>query len=236
MNSQLTLEDFFTLIESSSSRRLKLINDLNLLISMQELDLTHRFHFIRSSFPTLYSQYEGFTKDIFYNIPLYLKGIDKSKMLNTSILALDISTLAFYMKDTNFLNFIDKINTCISLYYDNDSNYFNNYVYGKIAIPHEDKLFKFMELLNYSDVAVSKFKVSNQKIKTYYTRRNSLIHGSIDESDSSGLHLSESCNTSIISRAMSLWNEQYEFTKEIITLLKEETFTWLQEELYLASQ
>lgn len=236
MNNELNLEEFFSLIASSSSRRLKLINDLNTLINMQELDLTHRFHFIRSSFPTLYSQYEGFTKDIFYNIPLYLKGIEKSRIFNTSLLALNISSLAFYMKDTNFLNFVDKINGCINSYYDNNTNYFNDYVYGKIDLPHDDKLFRFMELLNFSEDAVSKFKVSNQKIKTYYTRRNLLIHGSIDEGNSSGLHLSESFNDSRISGIMRLWNEQYEFTKEIITILKEETFNWLQEELYLAAQ
>lgn len=232
MNKELNVEEFFSLTERSSSLRLKLINDLNTLANNKSIDDSCRFHYIRSNIPTLYSQYEGFIKDIIYNIPLFLKSIDKKVNLNNSILALHISSKLFYMRDTNFLNFYDNTYSAINLFFQNDKYYFQDYNYGTLEIPHDDKLFKFLELLNFPDEAISKFKVSNQKIKTYYKRRNSIVHGSINQDDSNGLHLSDAFNENHFKKLLTLWNEQYEFTKDIINILNDSLYSWVQNELY----
>lgn len=232
MNNELNTEGFFSKIEKSSSLRLKLINDLNTIANNDSLDYSCRFHYIRSNIPSLYSQYEGFLKDIFYNIPLFLMSLDKSEKLNNSFLSIYISSRLFYMKESNYLKYSSSIDSLIKSFFNSDTKYFEGYTFGKIEIPHDGNMPSFLELFNFSDDSISQFNVYSPKIKTYYNRRNSIIHGSIDECDSNGFHLSEHFNESHFKRVLSLWNEQYKFTKQIIAILKDETFKWVQDELY----
>ena len=229
MNNVLSIEEFFSFIEKSSSLRLKLLSDLNTITNNDSLDQSIRFHHIRSNIPTLYSQYEGFTKDIFNTIPLFLSSIDKSINLDNVYLSLHIACSLFYKKESSFYNYISAINTSLNSFFEESTTYFSDYNPGTIVVPHNDKLYVFFELFNFNTEIINKFKLINTKIKTYYKRRNSIIHGSITESNSSEFYLIEEFDSTHLIKSLMLWNEQYEFTKDIINLLRESTFSWAQE-------
>ncbi|MBN9647706.1 hypothetical protein J0L31_11970 [Terrisporobacter glycolicus] len=231
-NNSIPIEDFFDILENSASLRLKLLSDLHSITTNVDLDISCRFHHIRSNIPTLYSQYEGFVKDIFNSIPRLLSSVDKCNKIKNIYLSLYISCSLFYQKDLKFCNHVKNIDKCVNSFFDDSKPYFCDYIIDKIKVPHEDKLYEFLKLFEFNNELISKFEVSNNKIKTYYRRRNNIIHGSIGDDNCSGFNLSDTITNDELNTYLSRWNEEYDFIKDIIALLKEEVCEWAQNKLY----
>lgn len=232
--SSLSLEEFLNELDRNSSLRLKYLNDLNTLAFNESLDVSCRFHQIRSNIPTLYSQYEGFVRNMFNLIPIYLNGLNKSSVkIKNKYFSLYLGLNIYYFKSlNNFLDFTERINNCVNNFLDTNLGFFENYSQGSLVIQHDQDFYKLLSFLDFEESIVNRFQSLNFKIKLYYKRRNDIIHGSIDGNDSSFFYLRDTLNTNHLNKILTEWTEEYECIKELIDLLKNGLYAWAQHSFY----
>ncbi|MCT8978694.1 HEPN domain-containing protein [Clostridium sp. CX1] len=232
--SSLSAEEFLNELDRNSSLRLKYLNDLNTLAHNESLDVSCRFHQIRSNIPTLYSQYEGFVKNMFNLIPIYLNSLNKSSIkIKNKYFSLFLGLNIYYFRNlNNFLDFTQRINNCVDNFLNNNLNFFENYTQGSLVIQHDENFYELLSFLDFEESIVNKFQSLNFKIRQYYKRRNDIIHGSIDGNDSSFFYLRDTLNEQHLDKVLNEWNEEYECIKELIDLLRTGFYNWVQHSYY----
>ncbi|WP_039658533.1 HEPN domain-containing protein [Clostridium tyrobutyricum] len=232
--STLSKEEFLSELDRNSSLRLKYLNDLNTLAHNESLNIPCRFHQIRSTIPTLYSQYEGFVKKTFNLIPIYLNGIDKNSIkIRNKYLSLYIGLNIFSFNSSKLLNLTQKIDECVNNFFNSSLPFFQKYKLGSLSVQHNKDFYKLLEFLNFDELIVNKFESLNFRINRYYKRRNDIIHGAIDGNDSEFFYLRDTLDERSLRLVLDAWDEEYECIKEIISLLKDGLYNWIQNGYYI---